>query len=269
MTGRLEKYGEWALVAGAAEGLGKAFAMALAEHRKSLILVDMNHDPLEELGQHLETSFRVRTRKILLDLASEDSAVLLMEAIERASCRLVVYNAAYSRVKKFLDNTQEELDRYVRINVQIPLELAHAFSRFHSGHPEMKKGLILMASLAGSWGTRLLAPYGATKAFSQILAESLYHELKGEGFDVIACIAGATSTPGYLSSNPVRGRISPPIMSPIRVAEETLRSLGRRVVIVPGFWNKLTYFILSRILSRRFSLWIMNRAVSRAYRDRL
>ena len=79
-----------------------------------------------------------------------------------------------------------------------------------------------MASLAGLWGAQLLAPYGATKAFNILLAESLHHELKSKNFDVMACVAGATSTPAYLGTNPRYGRIRPSVMTPERWPKEPL-----------------------------------------------
>ena len=126
-----------------------------------------------------------------------------------------------------------------------------------------------MSSLAGSWGTQLLAVYGATKAFNQILAESLYHELEVEGFDVLACVAGPTNTPGYRASNPGGGKTRIKAMEPERVVEASLAKLGKAPFIVPGFQNKFNYFFLSRFLSRRISLWIMNRTVGKIYRDKL
>ena len=263
------KYGSWCLVAGAGEGLGEAFAFAMAERGIDIILVDQKKDRLESIANRLGSTFGIRTKMIHLDLASEESVRILMKTIIETSCRLIVYNAAFSVVQKFMDNDPADLDRYVRVNMQTPLQLIHFFCDFHSGKHGEKKGIILMSSLAGSWGTQLLAPYGATKAFNHILAESLYHELKADGFEVMACIAGATNTPGYMASNPRGGKISIPLMRPEKVVEASLHSLGNRPFVIPGFRNRLVYFFLSRVLPRRTSLRIMNRSVGQVYRDRL
>jgi len=262
------KYGPWCLVAGAAEGLGKAFSQSLAAKGMNLILVDQQKDPLDSLASHLETTFGIKVVPLHLDLASGDSVGLMMEAISETKCRLIIYNAAFSRVQKFMHNDPAMLDRYVDVNMRTPMQLIHAFCHLHSGGQDHKKGIILMSSLAGSWGTQLLAPYGGSKAFNHILAESLYYELKGEGFDVLACIAGATSTPGYLASLPQGKTKTRSTMYPDTVVEASLRSLGHRPFVIPGFLNKLIYFLLTRILPRRTSLRIMNRAVGNLYRGR-
>ena len=263
------KYGPWCLVAGAAEGLGKAFSRSLAASGMNLILVDLQKDQLDSLARQLETSFGIRAKTLHLDLASGDSVGLMMEAISETKCRLIIYNAAFSRVQKFMLNDPDMLDRYVDVNMRTPMQLIHAFCHLHSGGQDHKKGIILMSSLAGSWGTQLLAPYGGSKAFNHILAESLYYELKGEGFDVLACIAGATSTPGYLASLPQGKTKTRSTMHPDTVVEASLRSLGHKAFVVTGFKNKLIYFLMTRILPRRVSLRIMNRAVGNLYREKL
>jgi short-subunit dehydrogenase len=263
------KYGKWCLVAGAAEGLGKAFSMEMAGRGVGVILVDMQEKLMDVLAGELEQSYRVPVRKILLDLASDEAVPALMEAVGETGCRLLVYNAAFSRVKPFLENSGEELERYNRVNVRTPLQLVHAFARLHSGRSSERKGVILMSSLAGSWGTRLLGPYAATKAFSHLLAESLYNELKNDGFDILACITGATSTPGYLASNPGTGKKVMKVMTPEKVVRSVFSSLGRSPFVVPGFNNKLIYFLLSRVLPRQSSVRIMDQAVRGLYRDRL
>lgn len=261
-----ERYGSWALVAGAAEGLGKAFAISLASRGLGLILVDLQEESLKRLGADLEKKSRIPVRLLHLDLAHPDATGELMKAIEETSCRLLVYNAAYSRVKGFSENTEQELDRYVDVNVRTPLRLMRANILYHHEHTSGRRGIILMSSLAGSWGSRLLAPYGATKAFTQILSESLYNEWREEGFDFLTAITGATATPGYLGSLPDKRDPPGSVMDPDAVTEEILRALGRRPVVIPGFTNKLVYFLLSRILPRRTSLRIMDRAVARLYR---
>lgn len=262
------RYGSWCLVAGAAEGLGRAFARVLAKRGMDLILVDRQKKLLESLAQQLTGSYGIRVKTLHTDLASKMAVGLLMEEIHSTECRMIVYNAAFSMVQRFMQNSHSQLDRYVQVNIRTPLQLIHGFCKSHASGREKRKGILLMSSLAGSWGSRLLGPYGGTKAFSHILAEALYYELKGEGFDVLACIAGATATPGYLASLP-RGESKPgSVMEPDTVVRAALGALGKRPFVIPGFKNKLVYFLMTRVLPRRASLRMMNRAVGNRYRNR-
>jgi short-subunit dehydrogenase len=264
-----ERYGSWVLVAGAAEGLGREFANALAAEHMNLILVDHQEEPLNTLIKDLEGSFHIQSRALHLDLAGQDSVDLMMDAIREVDCRFMIYNAAFSRVQSYLENDQQMLDRYVQVNINTPMKLVHSFCQLHQDHPDLKKGILLMSSLAGNWGTQLLSPYGATKAFNQNLAESLHYEMKGQGFDILACIAGPTDTPGYRASLPQGRKTTLKAMPPDRVAKAALRALGKRAFVIPGFQNRLNYFLLSRVLPRRCSLKVMNRAVGRLYREKL
>ncbi len=261
------RYGDWCLVAGAAEGLGEAYSLTLAKRGLNLIMVDLQKDMLDNLARKLESKFGIQTIIMNLDLASTDSVEVLMEVISETKCRLMIYNAAFSRVQKFMDNDPDMLDRYIEVNTRTPIQLVHAFCQLHKGNADHKKGILLMSSLAGSWGTQLLAPYGGSKAFMHILAESLHYELKGEGFDVLACVAGATSTPAYLASLPPGNAKYRSTMTPGEVVISALNALGHRPFVIPGFRNKLTYFLLTRILPRRISLWIMNSAVGSMYKE--
>ena len=172
------RYGPWCLVAGAAEGLGEAFSRSLAARGMNLILVDKQKAPLDSQASQLETTLGIQVIALHMDLASEDSVGLMMEAINETGCRLIIYNAAFSRVQKFMLNDPATLDRYIQVNIRTPMQLIHAFCHSHSTDQDHRKGILLMSSLAGSWGTQLLGPYGGTKAFNHILAESLYYELK-------------------------------------------------------------------------------------------
>lgn len=259
------KYGAWCLVAGAAEGLGEAFSQSLAKKGMNLIMVDVQKDRLDSLAAQLESSHSVRVKTLMADLASEESIEKMMELIRETHCRLMIYNAAFSRVQKFIDYDPAMLDSYVQVNMRTPLQLIHAFCNLFSSAQEHRKGILLMSSLAGSWGTQLLAPYGGTKAFNHILAESLHYELKGSGFDVLACISGAISTPAYLSSLPPGKKKVRPVMDPDTVVETSLRALGHRPFVIPGTKNKLIYFLMTRVLPRRISVRVMNRAVRGMY----
>jgi short-subunit dehydrogenase len=262
------RYGNWGLIAGAAEGLGEAYASLLAEEGLNLILVDQQKDLQDKLASRLESSHGIHVKAFHLDLAEADSVQQIMEAVTETSCRLLIYNAAFSRVKKFMENDPNELDNYLQVNIRTPLQLVYAFCHLHHGQKDLRKGIILMSSMAGSWGIRLLGPYGGTKAFSHILAEALHFELKEEGFDVLASVAGPTATPGYLKSLPKGKEKGIPVMQPYKVVRAGLRSLGLRAFVIPGFRNKLNYFLMSRILPRSSSLKLMNLAVANLYREK-
>ena len=180
-------------------------------------------------------------------------------------CRLLIYNAAHSRVKPFLQASMAELDTYIDVNCRTPLKLVHGFGSLLTASGR-QGGILLMSSLAGLIGMQLVAPYAATKAYTWNLAEALHHEWNGSQIDIMACIAGATATPAYLSTKPEYGWFKPSVLDPDKVAAGALNKLGKKTRYIPGFSNRLNYFILTRLMPRRTAAGIANRTMEKMYR---
>ncbi|MFB9235753.1 SDR family NAD(P)-dependent oxidoreductase [Plantactinospora siamensis] len=250
-AGFAARYGPWALVAGASEGLGAAFARQLAERGLNLILVARRSEPLAELAGRLPT----RAEPVAADLGTADGLRRVTEAARGREVGLVVANAAYAPIGRFADLDPEQTRRAVDLNCRAPLELAHHFL------PPMlarrRGGLIIMSSLAGLQGAPPISVYAATKAFGTILAEGLWAELRGTGVDVLACVAGAVATPNLAGA---KGRPAPGTRTPDQVAAAALRGLGHGPRVVPGLGMRLSAAVLSRLLPRRAAISVMARA---------
>jgi short-subunit dehydrogenase len=266
MSDFAERFGQWGIVAGAAEGIGAAYCRELAREGLNVIMVDTNQTGMESLARELENESGIKTARLVLDLASPGAAERCMEMIIEHDSRLLIYNAAYSRVKPFLSAEPEELDLYLDVNARTPLKLVYSFAK-RLADQKRSGGILLMSSLAGLWGTRLVASYSGTKAFNLALAEALSYEFRPRGIAISACCAGATATPGYLGTNPSYGLIRPSVMDPRRVAAIALKKLGKKTIILPGITNRMTYFFLTRILPRSLAAGLVNRTMKRTYRD--
>lgn len=259
-----ERYGEWALVAGAAEGLGEAFSQALARMGMNLILADNNTDKLNGTALRISRAMNVQVRQVPLDLSFPEAPASILESMKEPDCRLLVYVAAYSSVKPFLSSSKEELDRYLSVNNRTPLHLVHGFAQKVRATGR-SGGIILISSLAGLLGPPLVTPYAATKGFLIRLAESLYTEWKPLEIDVLACCAGLTHTPTYLANTPERTRNKSRAMNPSAVAGYAIRQIGKKAVCIPGWKNRLNFRLLLRLLPHALSLKIMGKTMNRMY----
>lgn len=259
-----EKYGPYALVIGAAEGLGESYCVALAKRKMNLVMVDNRSDELKTLSIRLNEEYGVLTQTLHLDLNSKNETTIIVEATNELDIGLLIYNAAYSQIKPFINYSAEELDAFLTVNAGTQIQLVHAFANKLISK-EKTGGIILMSSLAGLIGMQLVAPYAATKAFTWNLAEALNYELKPHHIDVMACISGATATPTYLKSNPKYGMIKPLVMQSETVAEAALDKLGRKALFIPGFSNRLNYFILTRLMPRKMAASIANKTMGKMY----
>jgi hypothetical protein len=245
------RYGPWAVVAGASEGLGAAFAAALAARGVNLVLVARRESALDEVKRALQPC-GVEVRCLPLDLGRSDAAQVVEAATATLDVGLLVYNAALSPGGPFLDLPLEEQQRAIDVNVRGPLALSHGVGRRLAARG--RGGLVLLSSLTAFQGSPLLATYGATKAFNLSLAEALWSELGPLGVDVLAVCAGATRTPGYLRRTPSG---APGELEPRAVAEEALDSLARGPLLIPGRFNRFASFLLRRLLPRRVAIGIL------------
>jgi len=227
---------------GAGQGIGLAFARALAARGLDLLLVDVDGERLAAAAGSLGAGGKVATACI--DLAATDAGDVLARALAGHEIGLGVVTAVRSLVGPFLDERLEALAASVDVNCRGVLVAAHVLGR--ALRDRGRGGLILLSSLAGLQGTGGVAAYAAAKAFDAVLAESLWWELAPHGVDVVALLAGATDTPGFRAHGP---RSDDPMAfgSADAVAEEGLAALGHGPRAIAGEANRRTVAALARL----------------------
>ena len=265
MTPLKQKYGKTALVAGASEGLGAAFASYVAGEGMDLVLVARRKEPLEKLATDLESKYKIKVLCICCDLADASAPQQIQQELNGKEINLLVYNAALSHIGAFEKNTVENNNRIAQANMITPMNLIQMF-----GEAMLQKGkgaVIMMASLAGFQGSGFLSVYGATKAFDRALAEGLWYEWKTRGIDVIACCAGATSTPNFINTQPEKADFfAPRVQTPEEVVQECLQQLGKQPSFVTGTGNRIATFIMQKLLPRKLAINIMGDTTRKMYR---
>ena len=247
------RYGPWALVAGASEGLGAAYARALAARGLNVVLVARRRPQLEALAAALTLEYGVEARCFDGDLGDRRFLESLLGACAGLEIGLLVYNAAHAPIGEFASLALDDLLRVAAVNVRGPVSLVHGVLPAMTARG--RGGIILMTSLAGNQGSPYIATYAASKAFNRVLAEGLWYELKDKGVDVVACCAGAVRTPGY--SGAAAGKDAPGTLDPEQVVEQALRGLGRGPVVIPGRLNRVANIFMTRLLPRRRAIAIM------------
>jgi uncharacterized protein len=260
-----EKYGPTALIAGASEGMGASFARGLAARGLDLVLVARRKEPLEETARQIREAFGVKVQAVVCDLGTNDATRQIASAIGDAAVDLLVYNAALSYIGPYLQASPETHMDIATVNAVTPLAMVH-----HFGGKMVERrrgGVVIMASIAGFQGSPYLATYAATKAFDRTLAEGLWYEWKPLGVDVIACCAGATTTPNYLNTQPGKASaLEPPPQRPEQVVEECLRRIGTTPSFVSGRSNRLVTFLMQRLFPRKAAITTMGEGMKKMYR---
>jgi hypothetical protein len=260
-----QKYGSTALIAGASEGIGAAFATYLAAAGMDLILIARRLPPLQQLAGLLEDEYKVNVTCFRYDLSGINASQQIEEAMNDREVNVLIYNAALSYVGPFIKNSANNHLLAVQVNIITPLSFVSVYGEkmLHKG----RGAIILMSSLAGFQGSGFLSVYAASKAFNRILAESLWYEWKNTGVDIIGCCAGATATPGYKASLPEKTRFfTPRVLDPEEVVRECFKKLGKQPSFITGNGNKIASFIMQKILSRKMAVNIMGDTTRKLYR---
>ena len=96
-----QKYGKTALVAGASEGLGAAFAEYLAAEDIDLILLARRLQPLQQLAEKLKEKYNVNVTCISVDLGDINAPKKIEAVLAERTVSILIYNAAISYIGPF------------------------------------------------------------------------------------------------------------------------------------------------------------------------
>jgi uncharacterized protein len=259
-----DRYGSWAIVAGASQGLGAEYADQLAARGLNLVLIARRLDLLQALAARLGSQYRIRTKCLELDLAEADAAEQIVRATMDLDIGLLVYNAAFSAVGPFIEQSMDAHIREIHTNIHSPLKLVYLLSQHFLDRK--RGGILLMSSLSAYQGSAYISTYAATKAFTIVLAEGLWEEWRTCGVDVLVCVSGAVATPNMASSQPQKtGGLGDMTMEPAQVVEEALAALGKEPYVIPGRTNRVASFFMRHLLPRKAAIKMMGNTLRKMY----
>jgi len=258
-----ERYGPWAIVVGASEGIGASLADRVAEAGINLVLVARHEARLDEVAASVRGVRGVEVRTVVCDLTDPLAGSVISAATNALEVGLLVYVAgAANRSTTFLEDSLEESLDLVRLNCIGPLALAREFA------PPMRErgrgGIVLVGSMACLAGAAHVAVYSAVKMFGVNFAEGLWAELHSDGVDVCNAVLGSVNTPAAarqgVASDPARD------MEPAEVAEEILENIGNGPTYVVGAANRAMASLFWTV-DRRAAVELMS-AATREYAAR-
>ena len=200
------KYGPWALVVGASDGVGEQFARQVAAQGVDVAMVARRQPLLDELAADIRERAGVRTRTLAIDLTAPSAATDIAEAVADVSVGLVVFAAGGDpNFQRFLANPVEVGEALVQRNCIAMIRVVHHFAQpmVDAG----RGGIVIFSSGAAFAGGPNMVAYSATKAFDLLFAEALWSEIHDKGVDVLGLIIGKTDTPSLRELEFRRGRL--------------------------------------------------------------
>jgi short-subunit dehydrogenase len=182
-----------AVVTGAASGIGRATAFALAAKGCHLALVDRDPDGLAETAERAGLS-GVRVTTHTMDVADADAVAALPERVlaEHDRVTVLVNNAGVSLVGRFEELTLEEFRWLFEINFFAVVGFTKAFL------PHLRRApaahIVNVSSLFGLIAPAEQSAYSASKFAVRGFSESLRHEFGGTSVGVTVVHPGGVRT---------------------------------------------------------------------------
>jgi short-subunit dehydrogenase len=218
-----------ALITGATAGIGAAFARRLAADGFGLVLVARDEGRLAESAARLREKYRVEVELLPADLATEEGLVAVENRVTTVD--LLINNAGFGNLGKFLDVPVEDELRMLRVHCEAVLRLTYAAL---PGMIERGRGAIVNMASVAAFLTR--GTYGASKAWVVSFSEGVSHDLAGKAVQIMALCPGFVHTEFHERAGmDVSGIPDFLWLEADRVVADGLRDLRRGVLVsVPG-----------------------------------
>lgn len=237
----------WALVTGAALGIGRQYAEQLAALGYNLLMVDIL-DSVATEAIIISEQYKVHCDTKVMDLATATAARKLHEwtVAEGYVFDVVINNAGIFSFCDILNTPVERLERIILLH---DLTLTTMCRLYGEDMLKRGKGRLLNMSSYSIWMPFPgLASYSASKAYVKSFTEAFAKELRGTGVSVTAmCPAGiATDLYGLPKNLQELGVKIGGLMTPKSCARRGLRAMFKgRKVVVPDWWFRILIPICS------------------------
>ena len=234
-----EKYGEWGIILGATEGVGKAFCEKIASEGMNVIMVGRREEMLKALGEEISAKYGVNHLVIKADFANPSSIDEIFEKTKDLDMGFMSYVACFHTFGKLQDTTWEKHEHMLNVNVITFLKCFYHYMKIFS--KQDRGAIINVSSLTGISASPYNAQYGAGKAYILKLTEAVAYEAAKTNVDVEVITLGTTITPSLLKNlpgGPAGEAVMKSALTPEACVEEAFENLGKKLSIIAGAHNK-------------------------------
>ena len=242
-----KKYVRYALVTGAASGMGRIYCKELALKGYNVVMVDINASGLDETERIVMEAAgepALRILKVVQDLSVMDAADKVYAATEEAGCEVevLVNNAGIMYCQGIAETSERMLKLIMMVHMNTPLMLCR---KYVGAMKERGCGYILNISSLAAWMSWPgIGMYGNTKRFVRNYSRELRIECQKTGVSVTNAYFGAVDTPLIPISPALKklARALTVMISPEKAVKRALRATFWRCRgTMPGLLNKLFF----------------------------
>ncbi|XP_019183417.1 PREDICTED: very-long-chain 3-oxoacyl-CoA reductase 1-like [Ipomoea nil] len=254
----LKNYGSWALVTGATDGIGKAFAFQLARKGLNIVLVGRNPEKLRDVSGGIKAKYgQIQVKSVVVDFSGDldDGVRRIREAIEGLDVGVLINNVgvSYPYARFFHEVDDKLLGDVIKVNVGGTTKVTQAVL---PGMLRRKRGAIVnigSGSAIAIPSAPLHAVYAATKAYIHQFSRCLYLEYGKSGIDV------QCQVPLYVATKMIstirKSSSSFFIASTDDYAEAALRWIGYEARCTPYWPHSLQWALLYFLPESAVDAW--------------
>lgn len=245
----------YALITGASQGLGRAFALELARKGFGVIACGRNSVGIEAVAREAGAINGGHAIPLQLDVNDPSAGDRVLELLRSRDLQLsaLVNNAGQAVWGLFHELKKEEHLAVMRVNMEAVVRLTHALL------PELLKAprayVLNLSSMSAYNALASMAVYAGSKAFILNWSRSLRIELKRTPVSVTcvcpgSVITGFTERAGMQALDELARKVG---TGPEPVAQAAVRAMLKgRAEVVPGLINKITA-VLQKVMPAAIS----------------
>lgn len=256
-TIKLTKLGKYAVVTGATDGIGKAYALALAKQGLSLVLISRTEAKLQAVAAEIDGKKYAgvdKTKYIVCDYSNfdEKTRARVARELEGLDVGLLINNVgqSYRYPQFFHELTDDEVGAVLEMNINSTVWMTRMVL---DGMAKRRRGSIVNLSSGSAEHTMpLLAEYGAAKMFVARFSESLDAEYRGRGVRVQCQI------PFYVATKLAKLRKSLTVPTAEAYVAMSMRWLGYGGVVQPFWLHGIQGWVMKILPSALVDMGVMS-----------
>jgi len=228
------KFGKWAVVTGATDGIGKAYATALAKKGMSVLLISRTESKLKAVKEEIDSKGYpgVEVEYVVCDYSSFDSKAKakVTKSMENLDIGVLINNVglSYRYPRFFHEITDDEVTDIIEMNVNSTTWMTRYVI---DGMVQRKRGAIVNISSGSAMYTMpLLAEYSAAKSYIEKFTLALNAEYGAKGINVQCQI------PFYVATKLAKMRKSFTVPTPDAYVKMGLKFVGQAEAVVSPYW---------------------------------
>jgi 17beta-estradiol 17-dehydrogenase / very-long-chain 3-oxoacyl-CoA reductase len=241
-----------AIITGATDGIGKAFAFELAKKGLNILIIARSQDKLESTKKELTDKYpKIEVQTVIVDFSNFNEAARerVAAAIKALDIGVLINNVgmSYPFTKYFHELSNEDVERLMSLNVDSTTWMTKIVV---PGMVERKRGAIVnIGSAAGVTVSPLLAEYGAAKSYITMFSRALNAEYNKFNVHVQCQVALFVTT--KLAKIKKASLFVP---SPEDYVRSAVRAIGYEPVTSPYWTHALQLWIMA-ILPEDIVTW--------------